>query len=118
MKTRSFARLANAIVKPVVAVALSLPLLAAAQAGPTFSGPSVAKVSEAAVFSGSGYAANAAVSITVTQPGGAEATYGAVAGPDGKLSYSVPASTAGVYVVKVLSSSGTTLSTVNFIATQ
>jgi hypothetical protein len=118
MKTGSFARLANAIVKPVVAVALSLPLLAAAQAGPSFAGPSVTKVSDTAVFCGSGYPATAAVSITVTLPGGAEATYGAVAGPDGKLSYSVAASTAGVYVVKVLSSSGSTLSTVNFLAMQ
>ncbi|HMC17494.1 MAG TPA: hypothetical protein VKI18_17795 [Albitalea sp.] len=114
MQLKSFARLARAITPPVVALAMSLPWLV--QAAPTLAGPSVGKVSEAAVFSGSGYVANSAVSISVTLPGGAEATFSAVVAADGSLSYSVAPTDPGVHSLKVLDSGGNTLSSAMFIA--
>jgi hypothetical protein len=116
MQPSSLTRLARAITRPVAAMAACLPLLA--MAAPTLTGPSVAKVSEAAVFSGSGYVANSAVSISVTQPGGTEAQYSAVVAADGTLSYGVAPAGPGVHTLKVLDSGGATLTTTIFHAIQ
>ena len=117
MSTVSFVQLANAFLKPVVLGLVCLPLVVAAQANkPTFSGPSVVQSSKPADFSGSGFAPNSAVSVSIARAGGAEAHYGAVVGADGKLIYKATPTAAGPHVLKVLDSAGKALATVNFIA--
>lgn len=85
-------------------------LLSVAHGAPSLSGPSMVKSAQQVVLSGSGFAANSAVSISVTNPSGVEAHYSAVTGADGKISYTLVPSAPGVYTVKVLSSGGATLS--------
>ena len=85
-------------------------LFSMAQGAPSFSGPSMVKAAQQVVLSGSGFAANSAVSISVTNPSGNEAHYSAVTGADGRISYTLVPSAPGVYTVKVLSSGGATLS--------
>ena len=117
MPTVSPVRLVNAALKPVVLGLLCLPLLGAAQANkPALSGPSMVQSAKTVEFSGSGFAPNSAVSVSIARAGGAEAHYSAVVGADGKLSYKTAAAAAGPHVLKVLDSSGKTLATVNFIA--
>ena len=116
MQVNPSTRLARAFTRPVVAMAACLPLLA--MAAPSLTGPSMAKVSEAAVFSGNGYLANSAISVLVTEPGGSEAQYSAVIAADGTLSYRVAPARPGVHTLKVLDSGGATLTTTIFHAIQ
>lgn len=88
--------------------------LSLAHGAPALSGPSMVQSAQPVVLSGSGFAANSAVSISVTNPGGTEAHYSAVTGTDGRISYTVVPSALGMYTVKVLSSSGATLSETRF----
>lgn len=98
---------------------VGLILLAASSAyAASFAGPSVMRLNESAEFNGGGFAANSAVSISVTAPGGAEAHFSTVVGANGKLVYQVAAKTPGVHTVKVLNSSGRTLATARFVAMQ
>lgn len=96
--------------KSVVVLVATSALFSVAQGAPSFSGPSMVKSAQQVVLSGSGFAANSAVSISVTSPSGIEAHYSAVTGADGRVNYTLVPTTPGVYTVKVLSSGGATLS--------
>lgn len=110
-------RIARALATPALLVALCAPLWAHAQSGEvSFGGPSVARLAEGAEFGGRGFAPNSAVSISVTLPGGTEASYGAVVGADGTLKYTIAPSVAGNHTLKVLDSGGRQLASVIFIA--
>lgn len=95
-----------------------LMVVASATYAASFAGPSVMRLNQSAEFNGGGFAANSAVSISVTAPGGAEAHFSTVVGANGKLVYQVAAKSPGVHIVKVLSSAGRTLATTRFIAMQ
>lgn len=82
--------------------------LALAQA-PSFSGPSIARVSESATFRGGALPPNAALTVFVTAPGGATAGYGAVADSSGALQYVFAASETGTYTLALADSGGRTL---------
>jgi hypothetical protein len=110
-------RIARALATPALLIALCVPLWAHAQSGEvTFSGPSVARLSEGAEFGGRGFSPSSAVSISVTLPSGAEASYGAVVGADGTLKYTIAPSVAGNHTLKVLDSGGRQLASLIFIA--
>ncbi len=86
-------------------------------AAPYFSGPSIVKVAAPTVYTGRGFAPNAAVTVIITTPqDGNAASYGAVAGPDGTLSYEVRPRVAGPHLVTVTDSGGRTIVTLNFTA--
>lgn len=92
-------------------VCAALSVSSTALAAPSFSGPSVGKVAQATVFMGKGFVPNAALTVLVKRPGGAEAGFSAVATPEGALSYSfVPAAT-GVHALTVTDSAGRSLAT-------
>ncbi len=112
MRNTAFPRLAAM----AAAALVSLPLWAQAPARPTFAGPSMVRASDVAVFSGRGYAANGALSISVTAPGGAEAVFGTVAGDDGTLTTRVAPRGTGAHTVKVLDAGGRVLARVVLIA--
>ena len=90
-------------------VCAALSVSSAALAAPSFSGPSVGKVSQATVFSGKGFVPNAALTVLVKRPGGAEAGFSAVTTPDGALSYSLVPAATGVYALTVTDSAGRSL---------
>ncbi|MDC6170209.1 hypothetical protein [Paucibacter sp. XJ19-41] len=92
-------------------VCAALSLSSAALAAPSFSGPSVGKVSQATVFSGKGFVPNAALTVLVKRPGGAEAGFSAVATPEGALSYSFVPAASGVHALTVTDSAGRSLAT-------
>jgi hypothetical protein len=101
--------------RPVKALVLCMPLLAAAQsAPPSLSGPSMARAAEVAEFNGRGFTPNAAVSIAITQPGGAESVYGAVVAGDGSLTYRLTPSAPGTYQIKVTDSGGRVIARATF----
>ena len=82
------------------------PLALSAQAAPSFAGPSIGHASQPADFVGRGFQPNAAVSVSVTAPGGAEAVYGAVVDAKGVLRYRLTAAQPGTYQLKVLDTGG------------
>ncbi|WP_137732455.1 hypothetical protein [Pseudaquabacterium pictum] len=104
--------------------ALALVLLAAAAAtagaqtpAAVLAGPSVIKLAETATVSGNGLPANSAVTVVVTAPGGAKASFGAVTDPQGRVSHRVAANASGRWEVAVHSSAGAELArtTINFL---
>ncbi len=114
MRTPAPVRLGPLLRKPLAVAILVLPLVLAAQAAsaaPALSGPSTARVAHAATFSGSGFAPNSAVSISVAASAGGEAHFSAVAAADGRLSYNLIPTVAGMYTLKVLDTSGKVLAT-------
>lgn len=80
-------------------------------------GPSVIKLAETATVSGNGLPASSAVTVVVTAPGGAQASFGAVTDQQGRLSHRVAAQAAGRWEVAVHSTSGALLAktTINFM---
>ena len=116
MHTPSNARLLSIIGKGLAAVAVCVPLVAIAQAsGPNLAGPSMLQRSQAADFSGVGYVPNSAVTIALTTPSGQESHVSAVTSPNGSLSYRLSPAQSGVHSLRVLDSSGKTLSAANLI---
>lgn len=95
----------------------ALPFAPAALAGPSIAGPSVAAVATTPALSGRGFAPNAAVTVAVRAPGGAEAHHGAVVAADGTLRYALPVTRAGGYTVRVLDSGGRELAATTVHAT-
>lgn len=92
-----------------LALGFSAALLAAsAWAGdaPFFSGPSMAKPATPTLFSGKGFAPNAAVTLMVRDPSGSTAGYSAVTSPEGVFSYQLLPSQAGIYTLTVTDSGG------------
>lgn len=92
-------------------LALTLPLAASiafAQAA-SFSGPSVAKVSETVTFRGSALPPNAAVTVLVAGPDGQTAGMGAVAQADGTLSYTFSSPRTGAHTLTLTDSGGRAL---------
>ena len=117
MPTTTFPRFLRTLAFPMAAALTSAIVPIAAQAtGASIAGPSVVRPAEVAVFSGRGFAANAAVSISITTAAGAESVFSAVAGADGTLSYQLSPRAHGLHVLRVLDSSGQELAKVNFIA--
>lgn len=101
--------------RPLSALVLCMPLLVVAQATPpSLSGPSMARAAEVAEFNGRGFTPNAAVSIAIRAPGGAESVYGAVAGADGSLTYRLTPAAAGAYQIKVTDSGGRVIASATF----
>lgn len=120
MRTHPSVRVVRALRKPLMVVIAVLPLIMGAQganAAPALSGPSTARVAQAATFNGSGFAPNGAVSISVAASTAGEAHFSAVATADGKLSYSLTPSVLGMYTLKVLDPSGKVLATTHVHAT-
>lgn len=116
MHTPSNARFLSVIGKRLAAVAVCVPLVAMAQAsGPNLAGPSMLQRSQAADFSGVGYAPNSAVTIALKTPSGQESHVSAVTGPNGSLSYRLAPTQSGMHSLRVLDSSGKTLSAANLI---
>ncbi len=110
-----FSRSLNPVLPLLVALALGATAVGAqaqklSPVAASLAGPSVVKSSTAAVYSGTGFAPNAALSTAVKAPGGIESHYSAVAGADGKLSYRLQPGTSGVYTITVLDSGGLALS--------
>lgn len=104
----------------VVGIALCSAALAAvassAWAAPSLSGPSVAGARTPAVFSGSRFAPNTAVTIAIRSPSGAEAHYGAMVDAQGRLEYRFVPREAGLHSLRVLDSGGRQLSATNLSA--
>ncbi len=98
-------RLGAWILVGALGAGLALPTLAQKQPA-SLGGPSVIKVSEVATVSGSGLPINAAVTVVVTAPGGANASFGAVTDAEGRLEHRVAATAAGRWKVAVLDSGG------------
>ena len=103
--------------------AVALASLAAASsavaADPYFSGPSITRLATPALFSGRGFTPNLAVTVVISTPqNGYTASYGAVVGPDGALTYEIVPAVAGPYVVTVTDSGGRPLTKANFTAMQ
>jgi hypothetical protein len=93
----------------IAAAALLAAGLALAQA-PSFSGPSIGKVSEAATFNGGALPANAALTIAISGPAGSSSV-GTVATAEGTLRYVFSAAQAGAYTLSLQDSGGRTLAT-------
>ena len=120
MRTHPSVRVVHALRKPLAVAIAVLPLIMgnqSANAAPAFSGPSTARVAQAANFSGSGFAPNSAISISVAAATAGEAHFSAVAAADGKLSYSLTPTVPGMYTLKVLDTSGKVLVTAHVHAT-
>ena len=106
MKTRSSA--GAAACRLVMALPLA-PLALAAHGAPGFAGPSLAQTAQRAAFVGQGFQPNAALSVSVTAPGGTEAVYGAVSDAKGVLRYELTPQQPGTYRLRVLDSGGRVL---------
>ena len=119
MRSMSCSGFAKSIAKPVVAVLVCVPMWVMAQASEkTFAGPSVVGRAEIAEFSGVGFEPNSIVGIGVTAPGRKEVYYRAVVAKDGSLTYWVSTHGLGMHQVRVVSSEGKSLASLNFIATE
>lgn len=108
----------HSLVTAIFAVAGLLMAAVATAATPYFSGPSIAKLAAGATFSGKGFAPNAAVTVMVRAPNGAEAGFSAVAAADGSFTYKYMPTIAGVYAITVTDSSGKALAKAIFNARQ
>ena len=93
----------------VLSLALSASMTPARAEAPSFSGPSMARPSAPTMFSGRGFAANAAVTVMVQAPSGAAAGFGAVTQADGSFSYTLVPDQAGAYTLTVTNSAGKAL---------
>jgi hypothetical protein len=108
--------------KPWKSFAASLALAAlstaplVATAGPALSGPSIVKLSSTVTFAAHKLPANAAVTLAVITPGGAEAHHSHVTTASGTLKVSVTAAQSGPHQVKLLDSGGRQLAAAMFIA--
>lgn len=104
------------LVALVLCAAIAAPV-AAQSPRAMLAGPSVIKLAEAATVNGHGLPANSAVTVVVTAPGGAKASFGAVTDNQGRLSHRVAAQVSGRWEVAVLSTGGAELAktSVNFL---
>lgn len=119
MQFTKITRFARMISMAVAVIAAITPIGAMAQAtAASIGGPSLVRTAQAATFTGQGFAANSALSISILAPGGSESVYGAVAGADGTLNYQISPRTVGVHQLRVLDSSGKVLAHANFIAAE
>lgn len=111
----AFTRLGQLGTAGIAALVLAASAMAAA---PYFSGPSIVKVAAPVLYTGRGFAPNAALTVVVSTPqDGQSAAYGAVAAADGTLTYEVRARVAGPHVVTVTDTGGRAIVTLNFTAT-
>lgn len=101
----------------LMACATAMASAGAQQPPAALSGPSVIKVAEPATVHGNGLPANTAVTVVVTAPGGAKASFGAVTDPQGRVAHRVAAHASGRWEVAVHSSAGALLAktTINFL---
>lgn len=113
-----FGQLRTAALPLVVVWAGSTIPAAALAAGASIAGPSVVRQAQTAVFTGSGFAANAALSIAVTAPGGAESVFSAVSGADGTLRHTLSTGASGMHRLRVLDSAGRELAKLDFVAAE
>lgn len=112
MHPTGFGRRLRVLWLPLLAALCVAPALSATDPmAPTLSGPSTARVATVAKFSGSGFAPNKALSVSVTAPDKREAHFGAVTSADGSLTYPLLPSAPGPYLLRVLDTSGKVLTT-------
>ena len=88
----------------------------AAPPPPSIAGPSILMGGAPAKFDAAGLPAGTAVTFIVRDPRGAESSYGAVVGDDGRLSQTVTPGGQGVHTVRMVDSSGRELAAADFIA--
>lgn len=115
MRSISLPSLATLRVGVVAALCGAAAFAAQAQAV-YFSGPSVVRANAMATFEGGNFKANLPVTVVVSAPNGTESSYGAVAGADGKLSFSLMPVVKGNYRLSVNGSDGKPLVGATLIA--
>ncbi len=97
-----WARATNLAVAGVLAASMAV------ANGPSFSGPSIAKLAEVATFHGGALPPNFAVTVTVSGPAGS-ASFGAVTDGAGAMRYQFSAAQTGMHTLTLQDSGGRAL---------